>query len=218
MPLAWYSNKVPLNKRVHHACLNCEKVLVAGRAQQQEATPEPTADPALPPGTITGLTLTSSGPGHLWVSWNQANPAATRSRLNWAPVDQPFPTWNSNQGGNHWHSGTEIDFSNLVAAGVTRKLWMHAICRDDPHSPRSGPWSERRNETCLGQPAKCPGGPGPTVVHGQRIDPGRTLQSPAGSVIRSKGPPELDRAGEHRRHRLPHPAGRRPATGTQPGR
>ena len=64
----------------------------------QEPTPEPTPEPALRAGEITGLTLTSSRAGHLWVSWNEADPAPTEYRLNWAPVGQPFPSWNSRKG------------------------------------------------------------------------------------------------------------------------
>ena len=45
-------------------------------------------------------------------------------------------------GGNHWYSGTGIDFSNLVDRGVTYKLQMRAIYRTGPNSPWSGPWSD----------------------------------------------------------------------------
>ena len=70
----------------------------------------------------------------------QADPEPTEYRLNWAPVDQPFPSWNSNQGGNLWLSPrTAQDFSNLVDAGVTYKLRMRAI---GPNAPWSGQWSE----------------------------------------------------------------------------
>ena len=105
-------------------------------------TPESTETPEPDPGAITGLTMTSSRPGHLWVSWDQAEPEPTEYRLNWAPVDQPFPAWNSNQGGNLWREGTALDFSNLVEAGVTYKLWMRTIYKTGPNAPWSGPWSE----------------------------------------------------------------------------
>ena len=105
-------------------------------------TPESTETPELDPGAITGLTMTSSRPGHLWVSWDQAEPEPTEYRLNWAPVDQPFPAWNSQGGGNLWREGTSLDFSNLVEAGVTYKLWMRTIYKTGPNAPWSGPWSE----------------------------------------------------------------------------
>ena len=108
-------------------------------------TPEPTAtpEPTSEPGAITGLTMTSSQPEHLWVSWDQADPEPTEYRLNWAPVDEPFPAWNSNQGGNLWLSPrTAQDFSNLVNPGVTYKLRMRAIYKTGPNAPWSGPWSE----------------------------------------------------------------------------
>ncbi len=87
--------------------------------------------------------MTSSQPEHLWVSWDQADPEPTEYRLNWAPVDEPFPAWNSNQGGNLWLSPrTAQDFSNLVNPGVTYKLRMRAIYKTGPNAPWSGPWSE----------------------------------------------------------------------------
>ena len=105
--------------------------------------PTPTPEPTPEPGAITGLTMTSSQPERLWVSWDQADPEPTEYRLNWAPVDQPFPSWNSNQGGNLWLSSrTGQDFSNLVDAGVTYKLRMRAIYKTGPNAPWSGPWSE----------------------------------------------------------------------------
>ena len=135
-----------------------DQVVVAGSAPQENATPTPeptetptptpeptetpTPEPALAPGTITGLALTSSRPGHLWVSWDEANPAPTEYRLNWAPLGEPFPSWNSRDGGNLWLPRTQQDFSSLVNAGVTYKLQMRAIYRDDPENRWSGPWSE----------------------------------------------------------------------------
>ena len=106
-------------------------------------TPEPAPEPTSEPGAITGLTMTSSQPEHLWVSWDQADPEPTEYRLNWAPVDEPFPSWNSNQGGNLWLSPrTAQEFSNLVNPGVTYKLRMRAIYKTGPNAPWSGPWSE----------------------------------------------------------------------------
>ena len=105
-------------------------------------TPESTETPEPDPGAITGLTMTSSRPGQLWVSWDQAEPEPTEYRLNWAPVDQPFPAWNSQGGGNLWREGTSLDFSNLVNPGVTYKLWMRTIYKTGPNAPWSGPWSE----------------------------------------------------------------------------
>ena len=112
----------------------------------EEATPEPTPEPtpeATPePGAIAGLTMTSSRPGHLWVSWDEASPAPTEYRLNWAPVGESFPAWNSRDGGNLWlPSRTAQDFSNLVDRGVTYKLRMRAIYKTGPNAPWSGPWS-----------------------------------------------------------------------------
>ena len=105
--------------------------------------PDPAPDPAPEPGAITGLTMTSSQPERLWVSWDQADPEPTEYRLNWAPVDQPFPSWNSRDGGNLWLSSrTGQDFSNPVNPGVTYKLRMRAIYKTGPNAPWSGPWSE----------------------------------------------------------------------------
>ena len=112
-------------------------------APEPTPTPEPAPEPTPEPGAITGLTMTSSQPEHLWVSWDQADPEPTEYRLNWAPVDQPFPAWNSRDGGNLWLSSrTGQDFSNLVDAGVTYKLRMRAIYKTGPNAPWSGQWSE----------------------------------------------------------------------------
>ena len=106
-------------------------------------TPDPAPEPTSEPGAITGLTMTSSQPERLWVSWDQADPEPTEYRLNWAPVDEPFPSWNSRDGGNLWLSSrTGQDFSNLVDAGVTYKLRMRAIYKTGPNAPWSGQWSE----------------------------------------------------------------------------
>ena len=106
-------------------------------------TPEPTQEPTPEPGAITGLTMSSWRPGHLWVSWDQANPAPTDYRLNWAPVDENFPSRNSLDGGNFWLSSrTAHDLSNLVDVGVTYKLRTRAIYKIGPNAPWSGPWSE----------------------------------------------------------------------------
>ena len=137
------------------------KVVVAGSAQQPEEptptpeptqeptpeptetpTPEPTPEPTATPGAISGLTLTSSQPGRLWVSWDESDPAPTEYRLNWAQVDDPFPSWDSRDGGNLRLPRTAQDFSNLVEAGVTYKLRMRAIYKTGPNAPWSGPWSE----------------------------------------------------------------------------
>ena len=119
-------------------------------------TPKPTETPELDPGAITGLTMTSSQPRHLYVSWNQAEPEPTEYRLNWAPVDQPFPAWNSNKGGNLWREGTALDFSNLVEAGVTYKLRMRAIYKTGPNAPWSGPWSEVMTQRVRNHPPAAP--------------------------------------------------------------
>ena len=145
------------------------KVEVGGNEQPEVATPtpppteaptpEPTPEPTAAPGAITGLTLTSPRPGHLWVSWDEASPAPTEYRLNWAEVDDPFPSWNSNQGGNLWLSSrTAQDFSNLVEAGVTYKLWMRAIYKTGPNAPWSGPWSEVVTQRVRNHPPGAPTG------------------------------------------------------------
>ena len=130
-------------------------------APAPEPTPEPTEtptpEPTVAPGKITGLTMTSSRPGHLWVSWNASVPAPTEYRLNWAPVDDPFPAWNSNQGGNLWLSPrTAQDFSNIVEAGVTYQLRMRAIYKDDPEGNWAGDWSDVMTKRVRNHPPSAP--------------------------------------------------------------
>ena len=109
------------------------------------------------PGKITGLTLTSSRPGHLWISWDESTPTPTEYRLNWAPVDEPFPSWNSNQGGNLWLSTrTAQDFSNIVEAGVTYQLRMRAIYKDDPDGDWAGDWSDVTTKRVRNHPPGAP--------------------------------------------------------------
>ena len=151
------------------------KVVVGSAQQEEEETPtpapteaptpepapepssEPTPEPTPAPGAITGLTLVSSQPGHLWVSWDEASPAPTEYRLNWAPVDDPFPSWDSRDGGNLWLSSrTAQDFSNLVEAGVTYKLRMRAIYKTGPDAPWSGPWSETVTQRVRNDPPGAP--------------------------------------------------------------
>ena len=112
-------------------------------APTPEPTPAPTPEPTAAPGAITGLTLASSRAGQLWVSWGEASPAPAEYRLNWAQVDDPFPAWDSRDGGNLWLSSrTAQDFSNIVKAGVTYKLRMRAIYKDDPNGDWAGDWSD----------------------------------------------------------------------------
>ena len=164
-------------------------------------TPDPAPEPASEPGVITGLTMTSSQPEHLWVSWDQADPEPTEYRLNWAPVDQPFPAWNSNQGGNLWLSPrTAQDFSNLVNPGVTYKLRMRAIYKTGPNAPWSGPWSEVVTQRVGNHP---PGAPTALGVDSATHD-GVALS--------------WERAGPQWAHRLPHPAGGQPRHAGDAGR
>ena len=153
------------------------KVVVAGSAQQpeeatptpeptQEPTPEPTQEPTPEPaetptpeqGAITGLTLTSSQPGRLWISWDESDPTPTEYRLNWAQVDDPFPSWDSRDGGNLWLPRTAQDFSGLVDAGVTYKLQVRAIYKTGPNAPWSGPWSEVVTKRVRDNPPGAPTG------------------------------------------------------------
>ena len=99
--------------------------------------------------------MTSSQPGHLWVSWDQSDPEPDEYRLNWAPVDQPFPAWNSNQGGNLWREGTALDFSNIVTAGVTYKYRMRAIYATGDNAP-AGPWSDTHIQRVRNHPPGAP--------------------------------------------------------------
>ena len=78
-------------------------------------------------------------PEHLYVSWNEAEPEPTEYRLNWAPVDQPFPAWNSNQGGNLWREGTALDFSNLVEPRGDLQAPHEGHLRERPGPPLGRP-------------------------------------------------------------------------------
>ena len=143
--------------------IKSSKVVVADAAAQEDDTatpdpvPDPTPEPTSRPGDITGLTMTSSGPGQLWISWDESIPTPNEYRLNWAPIDRPFPAWNSNQGGNLWREGTTLDFSNIVKAGVTYKYRMRAIYATGDNAP-AGPWSDTHTERVRNHPPGSPTG------------------------------------------------------------
>ena len=152
--------------------IKSSKVVVADAAAQEDdtatptpepteaptATPDPTPEPTSRPGDITGLTMTSSRPGQLFISWDESIPAPSEYRLNWAPVDDPFPAWNSNQGGNLWISFVGQDLSNVIDAGVTYKLRMRAIYKNDPDGDWAGDWSEVTTKRVRNQPPGAPTG------------------------------------------------------------
>ena len=121
-------------------------------------TPEPTPEPTAALGAITGLTLTSSRPGQLFISWDESIPAPSEYRLNWAPADDPFPAWNSHSGGNLWISHVGQDLSKVVDAGVNYKLRMRAIYKNDPDGDWAGDWSDVTTKRVRNHPPGAPPG------------------------------------------------------------
>ena len=109
---------------------------------QVAATPEPTPEATPEPGAITGLEMTSSGAGRLWIEWDEPDPEPSGYRLNWARVGRSFPAAGSGYGGNISYPYNEINFSNLVDRGVTYKFRVRALYNADPDNSWSGPWSE----------------------------------------------------------------------------
>ena len=133
-------------------------------AAEPEPTPEPTAEPdQTPAGTVTGFTLSSDDPGVIEVSWEADEEAPTDYRLNWAPADGDYPSWQE-EDGNAYIEGTSHSLIGLEN-GVEYKVRLRARYHDGEHADRpwSGPWVEAtqlvasESET---PPAEAPGAPG----------------------------------------------------------
>ena len=107
-----------------------------------ESTPEPTADPTPDPTPdpdrhVSGLTLSSSSPGELEITWNAAGQEATDYRVNWARSDEDFPSWNETEG-NSYPTTNSLTLTGLDQ-GVEYKVQVRARYGGD--GAHSGPWS-----------------------------------------------------------------------------
>ena len=115
------------------------------------------------PGTVTGFTLSSDNPGVIEVSWEADEEAPTDYRLNWAPADGDYPSWQE-EDGNAYIEGTSHSLIGLEN-GVEYKVRLRARYYDGEHADRpwSGPWVEATQlvaSEAETPPAEAPGAPG----------------------------------------------------------
>ena len=99
-------------------------------------TPVPTATNTLEPAgrTIGTVRLSSRQAGVLEVSWDAPGETPKDYRVNWAKVDDEFPTW-TNLSGNHLPSSNSYTITGLDA-GTRYKVRVRAR----HHSGGSGAW------------------------------------------------------------------------------
>ena len=83
-----------------------------------------------PPGTISGLTLTSNNPGELVVSWDIPSETPSDYRISWAPSDEPHASWkaaNTSTKGNSYPAGTSTSLTLTgLPEGEIYKVRMRA--------------------------------------------------------------------------------------------
>ena len=110
-------------------------VMAAAPAPTPEPTAEPTPAPTpVPDRHVTGLTLSSSSPGELEITWNAASPEPTDYRVNYARADEDYPSHTQSYG-NAYPTGPSLALSGLDE-GVKYKVQVRAR-----YSDGSGPWS-----------------------------------------------------------------------------
>ena len=101
-----------------------------------------------PPGTISGLTLTSNNPGELVVSWDIPSETPSDYRISWAPSDEPHASWkaaNTSTKGNSYPAGTSTSLTLTgLPEGEIYKVRMRARYNAGQYAdnPWSGPWAK----------------------------------------------------------------------------
>ncbi len=106
---------------------------------QVTATPTPTP---IVGADITGLTLSSPGPGSLQVAWDQTVPQPSNYRVTWAKVEESYPTWLNNTR-NAYPTTAELDTIIGLESGAEYKVRVRARYDGDADTqPWSGPYSD----------------------------------------------------------------------------
>ena len=90
---------------------------------------------------LPALQVERDGAGALRVSWTAAWPPPNDYRVNWAPVDEPYPSW-TEEAGNAYPRSTELRLTEL-SAGVEYKVRVRPRYRWTGNV-HSGEWSEAR--------------------------------------------------------------------------
>ena len=94
-------------------------------------------------GAITGLTLTSTTPGTLTVSWEAASPTPTDYRVDWAKSDEDYQSWKVDEGHKYpAPTATTVTIADLEH-DTEYKIRMRARYYRGEHEGKSwgGPWA-----------------------------------------------------------------------------
>ena len=115
-------------------------------------------------GAIPSLTLHSSEPGQLVITWETPDPAPTDYRLTWAPTSENFLSYrddNETQRGNLYPLGdvTTLTLNNLTP-GDSYKVQMRSRYYNADRSVResSGPWTATATQRVKDHPPAAPTG------------------------------------------------------------
>ena len=112
--------------------------------------------------TVTGLTLSSDGPGELGIRWNAATPEPVDYRVSWARSEDEYLTWTDDRG-NAFPTANTLTVTDLDE-GVEYKVRVRARYGGDG----SGPWSEEVRHRVAGEDGASGGEP-PLAPAGLRV-------------------------------------------------
>ena len=115
-------------------------------------------------GAIPSLTLHSTEPGQLVITWETPDPAPTDYRLRWANTDLGWPSWsgtNETERANEYPLGdvTTLTLNNLTP-GDSYKVQMRSRYYNADHSVHesSGPWTNTATQRVKNNPPAAPTG------------------------------------------------------------
>ena len=128
-----------------------------------EPTPTPTPDPANH-DVIQGLSLASSEPGQMVVTWEIPETTPTNYRISWAQSSLSFPSYkdtNVPEKGTLYPLGSETTLTlNNLTPGVDYKIKMRARYYNEDRSEHlsSGPWTDPVTQRVKDHPPAAPTG------------------------------------------------------------
>ena len=114
--------------------------------------------------SIPSLTLHSTEPGQLIITWETPDPAPTDYRLRWANTDLGWPSWsgtNETERANEYPLGgvTSLTLNNLTP-GDSYKVQMRSRYYNSDRSVHesSGPWTNTATQRVKNHPPAAPTG------------------------------------------------------------
>ena len=115
-------------------------------------------------GAIPSLTLHSTEPGQLVISWESPDPAPTDYRIRWANTDLGWPSWsgtNETERANEYPLGgvTSLTLNNLTP-GDSYKVQIRSRYYNADRSVHesSGPWTNTATQRVKNNPPAAPTG------------------------------------------------------------